>query len=136
MKHATPGLSEHDEQTIIIAYIDSVLKAQYPEAVRLFAIPNGGLRHIREAQKLKEEGVRPGVPDLFLPVARGGYFGLFVEMKSETGRERKDQADWRKYLVEAGYVAEVAYGAQKAIALIEDYLSWEPTARSTIQSDL
>jgi hypothetical protein len=36
----------------------------------MFAIPNGGLRHKAEANKLKSEGVKAGVPDIMLPIAR------------------------------------------------------------------
>jgi hypothetical protein len=59
---------------------------QYPKYSNLiFAIPNGGQRNIVVAKKLKEEGVKPGVPDLFLPVPNNGFCGLFIEMKSEKG---------------------------------------------------
>ena len=52
-----------------------------PELNLLFHIPNGGKRNITTAKRLKAEGVKAGVPDLFLPVSRGGFFGLFIEMK-------------------------------------------------------
>ena len=45
---------------------------KYPEAQLLFHVPNGGKRNAAEAAHLKRQGVKAGVPDLFLPVARGG----------------------------------------------------------------
>lgn len=46
-----------------------------------FAIPNGGLRDKITAGKLKAEGVKKGVSDTMLPVNRGVYCGLWIEMK-------------------------------------------------------
>mgnify|MGYP004433785991 CR=1 FL=1 len=38
-------------------------------------------RDARTAANLKRQGVKAGVPDLHLPVARGGYNGLYIELK-------------------------------------------------------
>lgn len=52
-----------------------------PELKLLYHIPNGGSRNKAEAANLKRQGVKAGVPDLFLPVPRGGYHGLYIELK-------------------------------------------------------
>lgn len=89
----------------------------------LFAIPNGGARHIRTALRLKAEGVRAGVPDLFFAVPSGGYHGLFIEMKRRTGgRLSKDQREFMRALIAEGYRAEVCRGCDEALAVMEDYL--------------
>ena len=81
-------MSEHDQQVAVVEYCDA---KGYP----VFAIPNGGMRHKRTAAMLKAEGVKAGVPDLFLPVPKGGYCGLFVEMKDVNGRKpRQSQMEW------------------------------------------
>jgi len=62
---------------------------QYPELKTAFAIPNGGKRDLREAANMKAQGVKAGVYDVFIPVPRGPWHGLFVEMKrakSQRGR--------------------------------------------------
>jgi len=50
------------------------------------------------AQKLKKEGVKRGIPDIFLPCARGGSHGLFIEMKARDGKVSEEQAGVHKLL--------------------------------------
>ena len=71
---------EADEQCEVIKWA-KLQSAAYPELERLMAIPNGGSRNKLEAYNLKKQGVRPGVPDLLLPVVTKKYPGLWIEMK-------------------------------------------------------
>ncbi len=112
---------EHEHQVALIAWRE-VLREVYPEVGLLFAIPNGGLRRPRTAGRLKAEGAQDGVPDLLLPVARAGHYGLFIEMKSPTGRLSMRQRWWAETLTAAGHRVEVARGWPAACALIVDYL--------------
>ena len=100
-----------------------VMREKYPELALLHHVPNGGNRDPIEAKHLKEQGVKPGVPDLDLPVARGRYHGLRVEMKTETGTETPEQVWWREQLTAQGYFATVAHGWESAKRVIEWYLS-------------
>ena len=84
--------------------------------------PNGGSRNIVEATKFKRMGVLAGFPDLFLFVARGGYHGLFIELKAKGGRVSKAQADMIARLQKAGYLCCVCFGANSAIETIKAYL--------------
>ena len=101
-----------------------------PELRNLFAIPNGGHRHKAVAGKLKAQGVKSGVPDLFLAwpaenVPKFGqvFHGLFIEMKRERGsRLEPEQMEWIARLEGAGYACVVARGADEAIAAIRSYL--------------
>ncbi len=81
--------------------------------MRIFAIPNGGKRSKREAERLKLEGVSPGVPDLFIPEWR-----LWIEMKSAVGRTSDEQEGWIEYLREIGDRAIVCHGHEAAIDAI------------------
>ena len=74
------------------------------------------------AVKLKREGVKPGVPDLFLPVARQDCHGLWLEMKAKDGRVSEKQGDWMEKLEEQGYRVAVAFSAEEAITVIKEYL--------------
>ncbi len=98
--------------------------ATYPSLKgRIFAIPNGGSRHKVEAMRLKMEGVRAGVPDLFLPVAAGGKHGLFIEMKREKGgRLSPEQKDWLTFLRAQGYEAQCCAGYFEAMSTVFAYL--------------
>jgi len=89
----------------------------------LFAIPNGGRRDVATASNLKAEGVRAGVPDLFLAVPAFGYHGLFVELKREKGGVVSDfQKEYIARLNDLGYQAIVCHGWIEAKNSIESYL--------------
>jgi len=117
-----PAISEHQLQSLIIAECDrrSILRVEYG---LIFAIPNGGHRHPAVAAKLKAEGVRAGVPDLMLPVARQGYHGLFVELKCGPNKPSEAQQDWLRNLRSEGYLCHVVWDSvDEAMGLIEEYL--------------
>lgn len=113
---------EHTEQVAVIQWAELSL-GRYPELELLHAIPNGGHRRPGVAGKLRAEGVRRGVPDLCLPVARGGAHGLYIEMKAPGGRERPEQRWWRERLCEQGYRSVVCVGADEAICALVAYLA-------------
>ena len=92
--------------------------------IPVFAIPNGGSRDKREAARMTAQGVKPGVPDLFIPRAAGKFHGLFIEMKREKGgRLSPDQAEWITLLRREGYAAYVCPGFDNARAVIDHYLA-------------
>ena len=112
--------TEHEEQKGFIQYC----QLQRGVWLRFFAIPNGGHRHKAVGAKLKAEGVRKGVPDLFLPVARGQYHGLFLEMKRRKGGKTSDaQADELHLLATAGYSVGVPRGWEEAVEMTKLYLN-------------
>ncbi len=116
VKHIThASVSEHSEQCTVIEYCRL---RRYP----VFAIPNGGSRNKAEAARLKAEGVSAGVPDLFLPVPNKSHHGLFIEMKVGRNRPSPAQDNWLALLRKNGYDAQVCYGADAAIAVIDDYM--------------
>ena len=95
---------------------------RYPELKLLYHIPNGGKRDARTASALKRQGVKAGVPDLHLPVARGGYHGLYIELKVGSNKATALQKDWIKELTKQGYLAVVCYGWQEAAEQLVNYL--------------
>lgn len=93
------------------------------KGVPVFHIPNGGYRHPAEAARLKAQGVKAGVPDLCVPVARGGYHSLYIEMKAaKGGKISQHQAEWISLLRGQGMCAWVCKGADAAIACITQYM--------------
>jgi len=109
---------EHQEQKALIEWCEY---KGYPFNL-IFAIPNGGQRHKAVAAKLKAEGVKSGIPDLFLPVAAWEKHGLFIEMKSEKGKVTKNQKIWLSKLSKEEYSTVVCFGFEDAKIEIEDYL--------------
>lgn len=95
-----------------------------PELRWLFAIPNGGKRNIREAARFKRQGVKAGVADVYLPVAKPPYHGLFIELKRTQGRATlsKKQQEFIADMELQGYRAAVCYGFVEAKETIEEYL--------------
>ena len=121
-KRAVPVPTEAQEQIRICEWA-SWAQGIFPELRLMYHIPNGGTRYVVEAVNLKRQGVRRGVPDICLPVARGGYHGLYIELKrAHGGHTSKQQDDWLMMLTEQGYKAEVCHGADTAISLITWYL--------------
>lgn len=118
--------SESQEQKALFQWA-GLAQQKYPELKLLHHIPNGGIRDIRTAANLKREGVKRGVPDICLPVSRGKYHGLYIEMKAGKNKTSKEQKEWINSLQEEGYAACVCYGWLEAREVIEKYLS-EPRA--------
>ena len=128
-----PAQSEHIEQ-VTLMHMLGIVAAEWPEVRLMFAIPNGGARHPAVAGKLKAEGVKAGVPDLLLPVARGGYHGLFIEMKARKGgRASPEQKEWLAELTLKGYMCEICHGAEEAFATIMMYLEVEPSSAARMR---
>lgn len=118
--------TEHEIQAAIVRWAD-LNSGRHPSLRLLFAIPNGGWRHMSTAAKLKAEGVRPGVPDLFLACPRycGDVWapGLFIEVKRGTmGRVREQQALWAGTLRGVGYAVEVVRSFEEGVACLSRYL--------------
>ncbi len=115
--------SEEEEQKVIFQWA-RMMAGKYPELELLHAIPNGGYRTKATAKKLKKTGLKRGVPDMCLPVARGKYHGLYIELKREAGgRVTPEQREWIERLNNEGYLAKVCRGSEEAIDTIEKYLN-------------
>lgn len=115
--------SEHSEQCKVIEWFDLFARTKGIEPVLLFAIPNGGARNAITGAMLKAEGVRPGIPDLFLAIPAFGFHGLFIEMKKKRTGVLSDAQKNVIYSLEGkGYCAVVCYGFDEAKREIEDYL--------------
>lgn len=113
--------TEHAHQCALMCWC-ALNFTTYPELKLLFAIPNGGERNPIVASRLKAEGVKSGVPDLFLPVPRHGLHGLFIEMKKPKGTISKNQPQWEFDLKKQGYAHSYCYGWEEAVNHLLIYL--------------
>jgi len=124
---------EHEHQVSVFEWAEAN-QEKYPFLEYMFAIPNGGgrpakmvkgndgkwTRFSREGFKMKKEGQKAGVPDIFLPYPKDGWHGLFIEMKRHGGRIRPDQKRWIEYLKQ-NYFTAVCWNAFEAIHTIQLY---------------
>lgn len=111
---------EHKQQVALFAWAST-----RPELRWMHAIPNGEIRHIQAAKRLKQEGVKAGVSDVFLPLARHGYYGLYIEMKGVNGRPSKLQKEFLAHCDAEGYDTTVCSSFDEARDRIEQYLEVE-----------
>jgi hypothetical protein len=131
LKLAPWSPSEHDETAIVVSWAaEMVAWKKFPELAGLYGIPNGTLlagdyRHRAiQMARLKAEGLRPGVPDLCLPIARRGFQALYIEQKStRKGAVASDeQIEWRRWLNTHGNHAAICIGAKQSIELLLWYV--------------
>lgn len=101
------------------------IRARWPELSRLYHIENERQCTPQQAARRKRMGVKSGVPDLCLPVARGRYHGLYIELKTPKGKATPDQEWWVEKLNGDGYFAEVCHGWESAVRVLEWYLGLE-----------
>jgi hypothetical protein len=111
--------TEHQAQVMLITWF----RMQYKQyKYYLWAIPNGGSRHIVTAVNLKAEGVLAGVSDLFLMIPNSKYHGMFIEMKAKTGKVSDSQKEFMAAASSMNYLAVVCYGFDEAKETIANYL--------------
>ena len=128
MNHSASGKNrkcplESEEQQALFAWA-RLQERTYPELALLVHVPNGGLRNMPEAVRFKAEGVRKGFPDIMLPVARGGFHALAIELKRiRGGRVLPEQREWIDALTGQGWRSVVCRGADEARDEIEAYLA-------------
>lgn len=112
---------ESEEQVALFEWAEA-MSGKYPCLRLMYHVPNGGHRSAAVAGKLKAEGVKAGVPDICLPSARGGYHGLYIELKAGKNKATKEQEEWLSALSEEGYKAVVCRGWVNAAEEIKNYL--------------
>ena len=94
----------------------------YPFLWLLHSSLNGVKLSKNQAGRAKTQGMLSGVPDLFLPVPKNGFHGLYIEMKSEKGRVSVSQNRFLSVTNELGYQSIVCYSSEDAIQKIQEYL--------------
>ncbi len=130
--------TEHQNQAMVMQWAQA-REGQRPELALLHAIPNfsgrmGKATAFRGAQ-LKREGRKPGVPDLCLPVPRGGFHGFYGELKAGKGKASEAQKWWLAELAKQGYYVVLRTGWEAMVLAIDTYLAMEPWIGTATQED-
>lgn len=113
-------MSEHLMQAKVVQYV----RTFHPDTL-ICSIPNGAGTTAKNRLHLFVEGLLPGMPDLFIAEPRKGFNGLFIEMKTDNGKESAAQKRIRKRLEDNNYLCYVARSDITAINIIEAYLEYE-----------
>jgi hypothetical protein len=116
------GITEADLQQAVFRWAGT---RPEPELKWLHAVPNGEKRDPATARRLKDQGVKPGILDLHLPVARGKYHGLMIELKrpNSPAKPSIEQDEYMAFLKEQGYCCHCLNDFDAVKALILTYLS-------------
>ena len=112
---------ESEAQAMLITWT-GYMQARYPELKLLYHIPNEGKRSKATGARLVRMGLKKGVPDLCLPVARGKWHGLYIEMKADGGKPMPEQEEWLSDLRAQGYLCIVSWSFEYARDCIMNYL--------------
>lgn len=126
-----PVPTEDVEQICLFRWAE-YQSGKYRSLMLMYHIPNGGKRSKAESGRFRVMGVKPGVPDICLPVVSNGpdgnggnalYFGLYIELKRQRGGTvSHEQKEWVRDLRAEGYAVEVCKGWEAAAKVITDYL--------------
>lgn len=113
-------MSERDDQKALFSWAE--WRSNQDERLALmYAVPNG---QYRPGQRM-EPGLKPGVPDVCLPVPCGDYHGLYLELKHGRNSTTDAQDWWLDRLEAQGYQCRVAHGFDEAVRCVERYLREE-----------
>ena len=121
-------------EAILQAEVVKYISLQYPKA-KYCASLGGIYTSPTQAVKAKRTGYKRGFPDLQITEAKGGYFGLFLELKTNKGRATKDQKEWIKDLTNRGYKALIVKGIDECIKAIDNYMKLDNTVISNCKED-
>ena len=128
--------TEGYHQEKVFAFAETAVRS-FPELKWMHHIPNGGMRgndprtRAIQGAAMKRQGVKSGVADIFLPAARSGYCGLYIELKrpdlkpvkkTSRGGVSDEQAEFGEHVKKQGFRWVVSYGSEEAIIEILNYL--------------
>jgi hypothetical protein len=111
-------MTEYDEQQTVFEYAHGYAGNLDPRLRMLHAVENAKGNGRPPAGSAESAGV----PDMFLAVSIAPHHGLYIELKTQTGKVAANQKRWQKALRLQGYASEICYGADGAIETLRQYL--------------
>lgn len=120
----------HEFQVALIKHL-KLHEGRFPDLELIHANPMGEKRDKGTGAKLKAEGAKKGIPDLFLPVATHfvecceqyiGYNGLYIEIKIGKDDLSDVQKWWKERLERQGFDYYVARDMMETLNYIKAYL--------------
>lgn len=112
------------EQSALFTWArNPAVRRQYPALKLLSASLNGVKLTKAQAGKAKAAGMLAGEHDVRLPVARGRWIGLSIEMKTGGNQPTRDQLDYGQALEAEGWRVAYCWRWTDAKDIIIEYLS-------------
>lgn len=99
-------------------------------------VPNEGKRSLQYGVRLKRMGMQKGFPDFIIPIPKGKYHGLYIEVKVNNNTTTADQKKWLTQLHSNGYAATTCWGIDEGMAVVNRYLRGEDIPLRLKKSDL
>ena len=118
----TRRITESGEQQAVIEWCRMNM-GRYPMLKNIYHAANEGKRNPATGKRMVSEGLKKGVPDLCLPVPRGSYGALYIDMKIKPNKPTQAQEECIRDFRSAGNLVCVCYSAEEAIKIIERYLT-------------
>jgi hypothetical protein len=109
----------HEESMIQKDFVSHV-RSKFPDMV--FTCAPAVAKSARQGRENRLMGYQKGWPDLFFPIPRKGYYGLFIEFKTMKGVIEKEQRHILDYLNGIGFKSVVCRSTCEAIQILTDYL--------------
>ena len=111
---------EHELQKACVSWF-KMQYSKYKDSI--FAIPNGGKRTPQGGRYMKDEGLLPGVSDLFIAVPYNGCHGFFIEMKTPSNLPTPAQIEFLNNMKKRGYNTAVCYSVNGFMDEVEAYFN-------------
>ena len=126
--------TEEEEQTALFSWA-KLAEGRFPVLALMHHVPNGGKRSKSEAARFHAAGVKAGVSDIFLPSARRGFHGLYIEMKALNGKPSEEQRKFAAAVRAEGFLCVFCYGEEEARTVITAYLTGAGTPWEGMDDD-
>ncbi len=120
---------ENDDQRAVFEWAErQVEEKRYSELCLMYLLPHA-TRWSFLLMGYFERATNIAAPDICLPVPKGGFGALYIELRhASAARRRPDENDFVHGLRAFGNAALTVYGADEAIAVIRSYLDELPLA--------
>lgn len=117
---------EDQEQIALMRWARMVRVGEETLADILVHCPNGGWRSPVEAVRFKAMGVKPGIPDVLLPMRTDSYGAGWWELKVGRNKPTDDQLRWHALLRSMGHYVQTYWHWAEAAKDILRYLEKGP----------
>lgn len=88
-----------------------------------FVFGGDKIKRMLTALRMKRMGYTNGIPDLFIMTSKGGYHGMFIELKTERGKLSEEQKEILSKLTVEGFYCVVIRSIGDFINQVNQYMN-------------